>query len=163
MTNKSWNNFLINRLKTEHQMKCIEIFHFRAMYQTPHLFFNYKDIKTIKTSSKLKPYLNHFYGGFTLVLVKESKDSINAIASISLCSLEDMFNKSVGINLALRRLDKYLTCKQQDNSWKCNPNNFIHFKNLPLEEEKLIKHISKYLSTSYKPFVKKGIEVANYS
>lgn len=147
---------LISRLKTKHQFKYIDVFHFRNLPIYPSRFLSYKDLKLIK---EVDPeMLDKLQSGFTVVLIKETLESDCGIMTVSFCNKQDSFNKTIGLNLCLKRLDNYLT-KSQDLSWDYNANNYIMLKNLPNDFDSYVDIISRVLNKQYKPLINKGYRI----
>ena len=150
------NSYLISRLKLKHQFKYIDIFHFRNLPIYPSRFLSRSHLKILKKTNPQA--LDTLQSGFTVVLVKETPESDCGIMTVSFCNEEDNFNKTVGLNICLKRLDNYLT-KSQDNSWDYNTNNYIMLKDLPKDFNSYTDIISNVLNKQYKPLVNKGYKI----
>ena len=153
------NMILMERLKNKHDMNVVDVYHFRSFPTNSKLFFTPKQIASLKKQDNIKELTSYLDKGITVVLVRESEDSTEGICSISVCGKDENFIKRVGLNIALHRLDKYLTCKQNNNSWKYNKNNFLHLSKLPDNREDLLPFLSKQLNENYDYFINRNIKI----
>lgn len=134
----------------------ISIYHYRYV---PALgkFLDYRALEQLKDTLKDDYYKisDSLSSGLTLVLSRNGED---AIASLSVCSPKDNFDKSRGIKVALQRLLDYYH-KKENNSWEYNPEMFITFKDLPEKSTDCVEEITRFLM-HYKPLTSRGINVA---
>lgn len=133
----------------------ISIYHYRYV---PMLgkYLDYKALEQLKDSLK-DDYMkisDSLSSGLTLVLTRNGSD---AIASLSVCSPKDNFDKNRGIKVALQRLLDYYH-KKENNSWDYNPEMFITFKDLPDKSVDCVEEITRFLG-HYKPLTSRGINV----
>lgn len=151
------NKMLIERIKNKHEFDMIEIYHYRTVSDFNHSFLSYKDIKSLKeTHSNLMDKLSN---GLTVVLVRNQEQPNQGLCSVTFCSEKEHFDKRKGLEIALRRLDNYLS-KPNDNSWDYNENNYMSLTNLPSNKDKLVDVVSKHLN-QHPFFIKKGYKVFN--
>lgn len=125
----------------------IDVFHFRTTEDFSHSYLSYEDLKDLDVY-----LLDRLSGGFTAVVARED-DLSEGICALSFCS-EKNFNKRIGLDLALERLDNYLT-KPKGSCY--NPENYITLTGL---RGKLVDALAKHLNKS--PFfLRKGYRVFN--
>lgn len=157
-TNRSSiNKMLIERIKNKHEFNMVEIYHYRTVSDFNHSFLSYKGIKSLKeVDAKLMDKLSN---GLTVVLVRNQDKPNEGLCSVSFCSEQENFDKRKGLEIALRRLDNYLS-KPNDNSWDYSESNYMSFTNLPSDKDKLVDVVSKHLN-QHPFFIKKGYKVFN--
>lgn len=149
--------FLINRIQEKSDFDLIEIYHFRSFKDCPHSFLDYKEIKALKIQDK--HVLDYLSNGITVILLRSSQSPSYGLCGISFCSENDNFNKSLGIETALKRLDNYLF-KPNDGSWNYKEDCYMSLKGLPLDKDKLVDKVSKVLNQH--PFmITKGYKIFN--
>lgn len=153
----SFSKFLINRIKNQHELDQIEIYHFRNNTDFPHSFLSYKDIKELKQNQP--QLLDKLDSGVTVVLARNSQKLSEGICSVAICSQKEQFNKSKGLEIALRRLHNYLS-KPNDNSWDYNETDYMSLNNLPTDKDKIVDEVSKRLN-QHPYFIRKGYKVFN--
>lgn len=133
----------------------ISIYHYRYVPQLGK-YLDYKALEYLKDTLKedYSVISDSLSAGLTVVLTRNGDD---AIASLSVCSAKDTFDKSRGIKVALQRLLDYYH-KKENNSWDYNPDMFITFKDLPEKSVDCVEEITRFLS-NYKPLTSRNINV----
>ena len=149
------NKMLIDRIKNKHEFDMIEIYHYRTVSDFNHSFLSYKDTKALKKNSP--KLLDKLSNGLTVVMVRNQETPSQGLCSVAFCSEDEHFDKKKGLEIALRRLDNYLS-KPNDNSWDYSETNYMSLTNLPSDKDKLVDVVSKHLN-QHPFFIKKGYKV----
>ena len=117
---KEINKLLIENIKKKTDFQVVEIYYLRNASVVDDTMYTYKQLQKIKENEITRNMLNLLDRGITVVVLKESPESTNAYCAMSLCDEQDVFNRKVGLNICLRRLNNCLT-KSNNGSWNYNP------------------------------------------